>query len=757
MRRRGRGKWARIAGMTTWWKMTLLALVGALVVSSCRGVETTPPVVRTAVPTWTLAFEPAGPPATATAALTTSPAPVAAVTVEIATLPAATDAPTAEPTASETLVPSPSPTARPGIDPTLGASSPDPFITHEMPIPDPVAQLRLDPQIVNILLLGRDTDRTANNYRTDVIIVASINKAANSVTMLTIPRDLYLYIPGWTMNRINTAAGHGEAIGYPGGGVALLQQTILYNLGLPIHGWARVDFEGFRNVVDIVGGVDLPVSCAMQDWRLIDPSLDDQNADNWQLYTVETGVQHMDGDLALWYARSRKRSSDFDRSRRQHQVLRAIFDKALRLEMLSKVPELYGQYLEVVDTDMGLGDLLQFVPMATQLERARIKSRFIGREHVFSWTTPAGAAVLLPNREAIAALMAEAFVPPSQNVLAREAPTVEIWNGTANASWQALAADNLAWAGIVPVIGEADGQGYSTTTLYDFTTSAKASAVREIQRIFRISDENVISAPDAAAPHPFRVVLGSDYNSCVAPQSIIRTTPTPFASGGPAPQGENVFTAAAVLEPPPGLEGDLAEWDVLPYPLAEPILGTGDWNGPDDASATWNAAWDEDYLYLAVNVKDEGFVQMGSAGTLHMGDSLELWFDADRTGDGGSAELNGDDFVLGLSPGNLTSPVGGPESYLWHPEEEARPIPDVIVAAELLPSGGYALEIGIPWTVLRTVPGAGKTFGFALALNDDDSPGSPDQQTQLTNRRAQERANPTGWGMLVLGHPPPAP
>jgi anionic cell wall polymer biosynthesis LytR-Cps2A-Psr (LCP) family protein len=77
------------------------------------------------------------------------------------------------------------------------------------------------------------------------MIIASINNTANAVTLLTLPRDLFVYIPGWTMNRINTAAAHGDAVGYPGGGMALLEQTILYNLGIPIHGWAGW-FQGLR-------------------------------------------------------------------------------------------------------------------------------------------------------------------------------------------------------------------------------------------------------------------------------------------------------------------------------------------------------------------------------------------------------------------------------------------------------------------------------------------------------------------------------
>ncbi len=137
----------------------------------------------------------------------------------------------------------------------MAPATPDPLATLDLPIPEPVPQLHLAADIVNILLIGRDTELASGSYRTDVMIVASINKAANAVTLLTIPRDLFVYIPGWTMNRINTAAVHGDATGYPGGGIALLEQTILYNLGIPIHGWPQVDFQGFKDLLDVVGAV----------------------------------------------------------------------------------------------------------------------------------------------------------------------------------------------------------------------------------------------------------------------------------------------------------------------------------------------------------------------------------------------------------------------------------------------------------------------------------------------------------------------
>ena len=720
----------------------LLAATLALAACAPPPAPPLPTRARTPVPTWTLAFDPF--------AATGTPAP-ADTPAEATTAEPASATASIEP-GTDTPAP-PSPSARPGIDPTLGASSPDPFTPLDLPVPEAMPQLHLDKDIVNILLLGRDTDRTDRTYRTDVMIVVSINKDANAVTLLTIPRDLFVYIPGWTMNRINTAAAHGDATGYPGGGVALLEQTILYNLGIPIHGWARVDFQGFKDIVDTVGGVDVPVTCAMQDWHLKDPALDQQNADNWELYTVPTGVQHMDGDLALWYARSRKRSSDYDRSRRQHQVLRAIFDKALNLQMLPKAPELYGQYVQIVDTDLGLGDLLQFAPMAANLDKARIKSRFIGREQVFPWTTPAGAAVLLPNRDAISGLLAEAFVPPPTNVLARAALQVEVWNGTPNGDWGALAADDLAWDGITPIAGQADGTGYASTLIYDFTTSAKGSQLGELQRLFRVSAENVIAMPDARAPYPYRVVLGADFNSCVkAGGTIITVTPTPSPGGGGL-QGDDIYHAAAVLLPPPKIDGDLSEWAELPYPLAEPILGQNEWEGPPDLAGAWNIAWDADNLYLAVDVNDTTFVQLSNGASLNLGDSLELRLDAQLAADGSSTVLNDDDFRLGISPGNLLAAVGGPEAYLWLPAPLARAVPEAAVGARLI-SGGYALEMAIPWKLFGISPSAGQTFGLALALNDDDSPGSPVLQTQVTNRKEQDPANPRTWGILLLDSAP---
>ncbi len=725
-------------------RLLVCCLVGSVILSACSALQPTPTrVARTPVPTWTL------PPTRANATPKASGIPGALPPTEV-TL-AATDA---NVPVIALFTPTASPTARPGIDPTLGASAPDPFTDLVTPVPEAMPQLRLDPNIVNILLIGRDTPKDSGTYRTDVMIIASINKKANSVMLLTLPRDLFVYIPGWTMNRINTASAHGDAIGYLGGGAALLEQTILYNLGIPIHGWARIDFDGFKDVVDILGGVEVPVSCEMTDWRMKSPDLDPQDADNWELFTVTPGLWEMEGNMALWYARSRKRSSDFDRSRRQHQVLRAMFDKGLQLNALTKAPELYQQYVEIVDTDLGLGDVLQFVPVAANMDSSHIKSRFIGRGQVWSWTTPAGAAVLLPDRAAIEQVVNEAFRPPSDNVLAREAQSVEIWNGTRNTDWTALAADNLAWAGIIPVVGQADATNYATTLLYDYTTTAKGSARNAIQEIFHISDANVIASPDPNAVHPFRVVLGSDYTSCVRPASAPHATPTPDPDEPPIVSEDDIVHSAAINGPPPNIDGDLSEWLALVYPVNQPTFGKENWSGSADASASWNTAWDNEYLYLALKVKDDVFVQEATGENLFRGDSLELLVDIDP----GSRvdSLTERDYQLGISLGNLAAnPPTPSEAYLWWPTNKKGAIGDVVVGARLI-EGGYAVELAVPWSIFNLTPFSGEGLAFTLSVSDDDSPGSAEQETLVASAQDRKLTDPRTWGILVLD-PPPGP
>jgi cellulose/xylan binding protein with CBM9 domain/LytR cell envelope-related transcriptional attenuator len=397
---------------------------------------------------------------------------------------------------------------------------------------------------------------------------------------------------------------------------------------------------------------------------------------------------------------------------------------------------------------------LQFVPVAANVDSSRIKSRFIGRNQVWSWTTPAGAAVLLPDRAAIEQVVNEAFLPPSDNVLSREAPTVEIWNGTRNTDWTALAADNLAWAGIIPIEGKADAANYATTLLYDYTTTAKGSARAAIQEIFHISNANVISQPDANAVYPFRVVLGSDYNSCVRPASSPHSTPTPNPDDVASVSEDEIVHSAAINGPPPNIDGDLAEWIALVYPVNQPVFGQENWSGAADLSASWNTAWDNEYLYLALKVKDDVFVQEAIGENLFRGDSLELLVDVDP---GSRTDaLTDRDYQLGLSLGNLAAnPPTPAEAYLWWPTNRKGATTGVITAARLI-EGGYAVELAVPWNIFNLTPFSGEGMVFTLSVSDDDSPGSAEQESLVANTKDRKLTDPRTWGILVLD-PPPGP
>jgi LCP family protein required for cell wall assembly len=383
--------------------------------------------------------------------------------------------------------------------------------------------------VVNIMLLGSDKRPDDGGYRTDTIIIVSVNRTEGTVSMLSFPRDLFVYIPGWTMARINTADSRGNAVGWPGGGPGLLKETLLYNFGVQVHYYARVDFNGFQDIIDVLGGIDVPVDCALQDWRLKSPELDLEDPDNWEKYLLPVGVHHMDGDLALWYARSRLTTSDFDRARRQQQILRAIWRQALQVGVIPRIPELWGQYNDLVETDMGLGNLLQLAPIAADLDTSRLRSYFVTPDLLRAWTDPAqGASVLLPNPGAVEHIVALAVQPPAANYAAENTATVEVRNGTLTERLDEVAADRLGWEGLITVAtGVADKTDYSKTVIYDFTGRSKTSQLRLLQRILRVSDANVIVQPDSARVVDYLVILGADYTSCTYNLNSPFGTPTP--------------------------------------------------------------------------------------------------------------------------------------------------------------------------------------------------------------------------------------
>jgi len=373
--------------------------------------------------------------------------------------------------------------------------------------------------LVNIMLLGVDSELTGDNVdRTDTMIVVSINRTTNTVSMLSFPRDLFVYIPGWTMQRLNLAFTHGEQVGWTGGGFGLLRQTIFYNFGINIHYYVEVKLSGFKQIIDTLGGVNLTVDCAIQDRELIgaEPPTQAKGPDDKGYYVLPIGAYTLNGDGALWYARSRHSSSDFDRGRRQQQLLRAILRAARNSGQITKLPELWSQLTQVVQTDLTFEDMVGLLPYALNVDPDRIEHFVFNRlYHTTPWTPPDGSNVQLPVPETVQQLMEDFYTPPSESQVNVEGAKIEVRNGTPNADWDRVAADRLAWSGFNAVAaGNADNTQYTDTILIDHSGQTKGSKIQDIVKILKIKPENIRVEPDPNRTADYEVILGSSYNSC---------------------------------------------------------------------------------------------------------------------------------------------------------------------------------------------------------------------------------------------------
>lgn len=419
--------------------------------------------------------------------------------------------PTYTPIPTDTAVPTITPTSQPQATVAI------PLFEPSDEIPTPVPEFTVPENATTIVLLGND-----GGVNTDTIIVVAINRNGPTASILSLPRDLYVYIPEHGMSRLNTVMAKG--------GPDLLKQTIQYNFGIPIHFYAQIDFEGFKSTVDILDGVDVAVSCQLRDWRLKSPELDVEEEDNWEQFTLEPGIHKMDGDLALWYARSRLTTSDFDRGRRQQQLLRAMFNQAVDVGLITEFPSLWNTYKDYVNTDMDIGRILQIASLAPAIRENGVQHLYVAQK-TEPFISPEGWQVQLPIWEGERMMeeeLSRLFLPPALNMAAQAPIEVEIINGTGDPDLAALAADNLAWFGFTPVFGE-DTAVTTTTTLDYFKPNFKGSYDWLISWVFAMRKEQINLVEDEAYTHNYKVTLGTDYNPCrplmLAPQLFLNQSP----------------------------------------------------------------------------------------------------------------------------------------------------------------------------------------------------------------------------------------
>ncbi len=451
---------------------------------------------------------------------TNTPRPSFTPTATETPLPSATFTPSMTPT--PTLTFTPTITYTPTIQPTptyiIEGTYALPINTPVAPIPPRAPLVESDPDIVNFLLLGSDTSAGGVGH-TDVIILVSVNKKAQSVSMWHLPRDLFVYIPNYTMDRLNLAYALGVSSGYPGGGFGLMKETFLYNFGIEIDHYARVDFNDFMKIVEKLGGLEVSVDCAIADWRLKDPDLDPQVEDNWEYYTMPIGRQTLSPYMALWYVRSRKTTSDLDRGRRQMDVLRAMWYQAREQGLFAQVTQLWPEAVDVVETDMSLTDVLSLVPLAVSLDMSNI-ARYSGTRgvHYIPFVTPDdGRDVVLPDMTQLTPLIQDFVTPPTGNRLGRKAVSVEVLDMSAyGIGFDQVAVDRLAWEGFAAYITPISNyQPRGVTIVHDYTGETKGSALADLLEVLRVGESQVVAEPDPNRTVDYRVEIGQSYNTCV--------------------------------------------------------------------------------------------------------------------------------------------------------------------------------------------------------------------------------------------------
>lgn len=442
-----------------------------------------------------------------------SPTSQARLTQQAMTPPPQTQVPTLTPT------PSQEPTDEPAVTLTFPTQTdlPTPVPIYDPPVistlPKP-AQATPFPQpegTVNIVLMGSDRRPGEKVARTDTLILVAVEPKTPTVNVLSIPRDLYVWIPTHGYDRINTAYVHGVLNKYPGGGMGLVKATFLYNFGINVHYAALIDFAGFKSMIDAVGGVDVLV-----DAPLYDSFPDEDEPTGWAHLMLDPGIHHMDGRLALQYVRSRKTTSDFDRSRRQQQVLRALYDQVMGPKLYKNLPAAWEAAQQYMETDLDFNTIMYLAGIATQLDNRHIKSRLVETyDVVYPWTTPANEAVLLPYPERFSAFIEEALTPPLSTRLERNAPRVRIFDNSGYFNCGILLRDQLAlrgfdvvWVFVDPTIAR--------TEIIDYTTTSKGSSLPKLQKILGDWVERIVPDPqdETVREVEFDVHLGPGFGLC---------------------------------------------------------------------------------------------------------------------------------------------------------------------------------------------------------------------------------------------------
>ncbi|GAB4398724.1 MAG: LCP family protein [Anaerolineales bacterium] len=374
---------------------------------------------------------------------------------------------------------------------------------------------------VSVLVMGldyRDWSAGEGPPRTDTMILLTLDPLNKTAGMISIPRDLWVTIPGYGTGKINTAYMLGEANRIPGGGPALATQTVEALLGVPIDYYAQIDFSAFVRFIDEIGGVKIDVP---------EPITVDLIGDGKETKKkLKAGVQVLPGEWALAYARARyTEGGDFDRAQRQQQIILAIRDRVLSADMvgilLTKAPTLYAELSSGINTNLTLEQALQLGLLAKDIPVESIERGIIGAGQVTFGKSPDNLDILKPRTEEIRDLRDEIFagqgaatpITVTLTITERiqaENTLIAIRNGSSTNGLAASTAAYLRGQGYNAPEDQLGNSDYSFyTVIIDYT--GNPYTVQALMKLMGITDARYYIKYDPNSPVGIEIRLGDDW------------------------------------------------------------------------------------------------------------------------------------------------------------------------------------------------------------------------------------------------------
>ncbi len=260
----------------------------------------------------------------------------------------------------------------------------------------------------NYLVLGTDQRPGWTNWRTDTVIVVGIDRALNRAAVFSIPRDLFVQIPGYGWGRINQVDYLGEKRLGVGGGPALVSQVLSTTLGISTQHWVRLRMDGFVSIVDAVGGVNIHLDCPFYE------PIFNLTTQSWDYFTLPAGDSKLDGETAYWFVRLRYIETDIERGRRQRQFLWGLRNQVLNANLILRFPALWSVFQKSFTTDIGVLDMLNLVRYGVGLEPQNVRASGLTLADLQNFTTDQGAAVLrIANPQHVRAVVNNIWSAPA--------------------------------------------------------------------------------------------------------------------------------------------------------------------------------------------------------------------------------------------------------------------------------------------------------------------------------------------------------